>query len=211
MHLYGIINATTQMKNFEKVSDEELIKSILQNDSEALGELYNRYYKKVFQKCHSLVKDPDEAFDLAQEALIKAFDNLKNFRGESSFSTWLYIITHRHCLESLRKRSKKKVRNLDYTLEDRITPYIESDEDSVDRYEMEDIMVSLINSLPAGEKKLLLLKYCKGESIESLQYLFHLSSSAIKMRLKRSKEKLNQLYLEALSVGLPEAMLHTRA
>lgn len=199
------------MKNFEKVSDEELIKSILQNDNEALGELYNRYYKKVFQKCQSLVKDPDEAFDLAQEALIKAFDNLKNFRGDSSFSTWLYIITHRHCLELLRKSSKKLVRNLDYALEDNVTRYSETDEDSMDQYEMENIMVSLINSLPAGEKELLLLKYSKGESIESLQYLFHLSSSAIKMRLKRSKEKLNHLYLEVLSVGLSKAMLHTRA
>jgi RNA polymerase sigma-70 factor (ECF subfamily) len=199
------------MKNFEKISDGELIKSVLQNDSEALGELYNRYYKKVFQKCQSLVKDPDEAFDLAQEALIKAFNNLKNFRGDASFSTWLYIITHRHCLESLRKTNKKIVKSLDYTMEDKVIPYIEPDEDSIDRYEMENIMVSLINSLPANEKELLLLKYSEGESIESLQYLFHLSSSAIKMRLKRSKEKLNQLYLEVLTVGLSRAMLHTRA
>lgn len=211
MHLYSIINSTTQMKHFEKASDGELIKSILQNDSGALSELYNRYYKKVFQKCQSMVKDPDEAFDLAQEALIKAFDNLKNFRGDSSFSTWLYIIAHRHCLESLRRSNKKIVKNLDYTLEDSVKPSVETDQDSMDRYEMENIMVSLINSLPADEKELLLLKYSKGESIESLQHLFHLSASAIKMRLKRSKEKLNQLYLEVLSVGLPEAVLHTSA
>jgi RNA polymerase sigma-70 factor (ECF subfamily) len=76
---------------------------------------------------------------------------------------------------------------------------------------MEIIMISLINNLPAGEKELLLLKYSKGESIESLQYVFHLSSSAVKMRLKRSKEKLNQLYLEMMSVELSEARVHIRA
>jgi RNA polymerase sigma factor (sigma-70 family) len=199
------------MRNFEKVSDEELIKSILQNDSEALGELYNRYYKKVFQKCQYIVRDSDEAFDLAQEALIKAFDNLKTFRGDSSFSTWLYIITHRHCLESLRRSSKKIVKNLDYISEDSVRHYVETDADSMDRYEMENIMVSLVNSLPADEKQLLLLKYRNGESIESLQHVFQLSSSAIKMRLKRSKEKLKQLYFELMSVGLSEAALRIRA
>ena len=190
------------MKNFEKITDEELIKSILQHDTEALGELYSRYYKKVFQKCQSLVKDSDEAFDLAQEALIKAFENLKNFRGESSFSTWLYIISHRHCLEYLRKCNKKIVKSMDYAAEDEATILAETYDNSMDRNDVENVMFSLINNLPAGEKELLLLKYSKGESIEALQYIFHLSASAIKMRLKRSKEKLNQLYLSVQSVGL---------
>jgi RNA polymerase sigma factor (sigma-70 family) len=194
------------MKNFEKITDEELIKSILQHDTDALGELYSRYYKKVFQKCQSLVKDPDEAFDLAQEALIKAFESLKNFRGESSFSTWLYIISHRHCLEYLRKCNKKIVKNMDYAVEDEATILAATFDDPMDRNDMENVMFSLINNLPAGEKELLLLKYSKGESIEALQYIFHLSASAIKMRLKRSKEKLNQLYLTVQSVGLAEAM-----
>lgn len=194
------------MKNFEKITDEELIKSILQYDTESQGELYSRYYKKVFQKCQSLVKDPDEAFDLAQEALIKAFENLKNFRGESSFSTWLYIISHRHCLEYLRKSNKKIVKNMDYAMEDEATLLAETSDDRMDKNDMENVMFSLINNLPAGEKELLLLKYSKGESIEALQYIFHLSASAIKMRLKRSKEKLNQLYLNVQSVGLAEAV-----
>jgi len=194
------------MKNFEKIADEELIKGILQNDHDALGELYNRYYKKVFQKCLSLVKDHDEAFDLAQEALMKAFDNLKNFRGESSFSTWLYIITHRYCLEALRKRNKRMVQPSGHLFNEESKHRTETMDESMDRSEYENIMFSLINKLPETEKELLLLKYSKGESIESLQFMFHISSSAIKMRLKRSKEKLNQLYMLATTIGLAEAL-----
>ena len=67
-------------------------------------------------------------------------------------------------------------------------------------------MFTLINKLPETEKELLLMKYSKGESIDSLQAMYHISSSAVKMRLKRSKEKLNQLYMVATSTGLAEAL-----
>ena len=58
------------------LSDEALVKAIRQDNREALGELYNRYYKKVFSKCYSFTKNQEEAFDLAQESLMKAFDHI---------------------------------------------------------------------------------------------------------------------------------------
>ncbi len=194
------------MKTFEKFKDEELIKAILQHEQDAMAELYHRYYTKVFQKCLSLMRDHEEAFDLAQEALIKAFDNLKNFRGESSFSTWLYIIVHRYCLEALRKRNKWSAINAPLRSDEDAEYLAESSNMSEDQGDIENIMISLINSLPENEKELLLLKYSKGESIDSLHSMYHISSSAVKMRLKRSKEKLNQLYILATTVGLAEAL-----
>ena len=194
------------MKTFEKFKDEELIKKILQHDQDALGELYHRYYKKVFQKCLSLIKDNDEAFDLAQEALLKAFDKLKNFRGESTFSTWLYIIVHRYCLEALRKRNRQVAINFQLGSGEDTEYLIECNNISQDQSDMENIMFSLINNLPENERELLLLKYSKGESIDTLHSMYHISSSAVKMRLKRSKEKLNQLYMLATTVGLTEAL-----
>jgi RNA polymerase sigma-70 factor (ECF subfamily) len=193
------------MKTEVRKSDEELITAILANDTDALGELYNRYYKKVFQKCLSLVKDPDEAFDLAQEALLKAFDHLKNFRKDSSFSTWLYIIAHRHCLLALRKKNKNGVQSTE-ALDEEADRLAENSDEVERRIESETIMFSLITQLPEADKELLFLKYREGESIESLQEKLQLSTSAIKMRLKRSKEKLNNVYVVALSVGLAEAL-----
>lgn len=195
------------MKTFKNTTDEELIIAILQDDHQALGELYNRYYRKVFRKCLSLVKDHDEAFDLAQEALMKAFENLKSFRGESSFSTWLYIITHRYCLGALRKRNRMIVKTSPINFEgDESKDLIIAAGEAVDLDEQEYIMFCLINKLPESEKELLMLKYSQGESIASLQSMLHLSSSAIKMRLKRTREKLNQLYLLASTIGLAEAL-----
>ncbi len=185
-------------------SDDQLIIMISQGNREAFGELYHRYYKKVFRKCLSFTKDPDEAFDLAQEALMKAFDKLHTFRGEATFSTWLFTITQRHCLASLKKGNKK---NSLVFLEREHFPFNAPEAEAThDRIEQETIMFSLLHALPEQERQLLTMKYKDGESIEKLQTILDLSSSAIKMRLKRSKERLNLLYGLALTYGLEQVL-----
>lgn len=198
------------MKTFENITDEALIGRVVNHDAEAFGELYSRYYNKVFQKCVSIVKDHDEAFDLAQEALIKALNNLHTFRGAASFSTWLYIIVHRHCLEFLRKKNRQNMQLLT-TQQREVLGVAEAADDTLDQGEMEKIMLTLIESLPEAERHLLLLKYSEGESIEALQQMFHLSASAVKMRLKRTKERLNNLYAIALHAGLAVALAHVHS
>lgn len=190
------------------ISDEALVNAIRQNDRQALGELYNRYYKKVFNKCYSITKKQEEAFDLAQESLMKAFDNIHSFKGESSFSTWLYTITHRHCLAAIKKNGRFLFHPLE---ENAVSDEDQNDQSPVseeinDRAEQELIMYSLINALPEKERTLLNLKYLQGESIENLQSQLHISGSAVKMRLKRSREKLNALYALALTYGLEQVL-----
>ena len=80
-------------------------------------------------------------------------------------------------------------------------------EEADQRVEQESIMFGLLNSLPDSEIQLLTLKYRDGESIENLQSKLNLSSSAIKMRLKRSKEKLNALHALALTYGLEQVLM----
>jgi RNA polymerase sigma-70 factor (ECF subfamily) len=67
------------MKNLSQLSDEQLITAILQDDKNSLGELYNRYFKKVYQKCLSVLKEEDIAYDVAQDSIMKAFEKLESF------------------------------------------------------------------------------------------------------------------------------------
>ena len=189
-------------------SDEELVHAIRQNDRKALGELYNRFYKKVFSKCFSLCKKQDEAFDLAQESLMKAFDNIHSFKGESTFSTWLYTITHRHCLAALKKNGRFQFHPLENNswCDEESTNRNVAVEETNEKAEQELIMYSLISALPQKERDLLKLKYLQGESIENLQVSLKISGSAIKMRLKRTREKLNALYALALINGLEQVL-----
>lgn len=196
------------MNILSTTSDEELVAAIRIDDRKALGELYNRYYKKVFNKCFSFTKKQEEAFDLAQESLMKAFDNIHSFKGESSFSTWLYTITHRHCLAALKKNGRFQFHRLEENIlgdEERNDPSPVSEESS-ERAEQELIMYSLIKALPERERNLLNLKYLQGESIENLQTQLHISGSAVKMRLKRTREKLNMLYALSVTYGLDQVL-----
>jgi len=189
------------------ISDEQLILSIKGGNREAFGELYNRYYKKVYHKCLSFTKNPDEAFDYAQESLMKAFDHLETFRGHASFSTWLYTITHHHCLAGLKKNSRLSTTALNEQFVEAARNQTSiTMEETTQRTEQEAIMFKLIDRLPQNEKQLLTLKYQEGESIENLQEKMGLNSSAVKMRLKRSKEKLNALYMLALTYGVEQVL-----
>jgi RNA polymerase sigma-70 factor, ECF subfamily len=193
------------MKTYRNMTEQALISLILKKDNHATGELYSRYYKKVYQKCLTLVKDNDEALDLAEESLMKAFEKLDAFKGASAFGTWLYTITHRHCLGYLRRKNKSIGSRAPERIVD-ANAYSIASQDEFDAEDPQSIMLALIDNMPRKEKELLLLKYYQGESIESLQHQLNLSASAVKMRLKRSKEKLNYLYTIALTSGLASAL-----
>jgi RNA polymerase sigma-70 factor (ECF subfamily) len=177
--------------------DEHWINQYRLGNPNSLDVLYKRYFKKVYYTCLSMSRDPDQAFDLAQDALLKAFENLPTFRGHSSFSTWLYTITYNHCCEFFRKSKRLLVHRLEHfdqdELEDIAGPFL--DEASLQAY-AESRMMTLLNTIPETDKKMLFLKYYEGRSIEYLQTEFMLSASAVKMRLKRAKRKLNVLYAQ---------------
>jgi RNA polymerase sigma factor (sigma-70 family) len=166
---------------------------------QAMGVLYQRYYQKVFHKCWSMCKDADQAFDLAQDALLKAFEHLHTFRGRSTFSTWLYALAFNHYREFFRKSKQLVVYRLhEYDPGDELvseTAFAEAGESGPNQ----STMLALLNKLPDREKTLLFLKYRDGKSIEHLQAQFGLSEGAIKMRLKRVRVKLNQLYVRAVA------------
>jgi RNA polymerase sigma-70 factor (ECF subfamily) len=182
--------------SLKAANDHELIDQFKNGHSQAFGELYNRHYNLVYHRCLQLIQNDDVAFDLTQEVMLKAFDNLQNFRGDSQFKTWIYTIATRHCYSHLHR--DKTGLAVTEQLADSL-----ADENGDDQH---SIMLSLIHRLPKDEKELLLKKYEGGTSVEDLQKELNLSASAIKMRLKRSREKLNVVYSLALTFGLEYAL-----
>jgi RNA polymerase sigma-70 factor (ECF subfamily) len=70
-------------------------------------EVFSRYHRHVVRWCYKLSKNQDHAVDLTQEVFIKVFRSIRTFRGDSQLSTWLYVITRNHCLNSLKKRKSE--------------------------------------------------------------------------------------------------------
>src|SRR5258708_8053404 len=84
-------------------NEVELIKSICDGECEAFYELVQPYERMVYATAISVLKNPADAEEVAQEAVLKAFSNLSSFRAESKFSTWLLQITYNEAKMRLRK------------------------------------------------------------------------------------------------------------
>jgi len=88
-------------------SDLELVELTKQGDTEAFSELVRRHQQMTYNLAYRFMRDPALAEDMAQEAFLKAFRLLAGFRGDSSFSTWLYRVTCSVCLTELARRKKR--------------------------------------------------------------------------------------------------------
>ena len=93
-------------------TDNEIISFVLNGNQGAYAQLVDRYQNYVFTLVLRLVKSREDAEELAQDAFVKAFKYLKDFRGDSKFSTWLYTIVNNTCITFLRKK-RLEVQSLD--------------------------------------------------------------------------------------------------
>ena len=87
-------------------SDGELVRASRRGDREAFRELVERYQRKVVSVALGMVHNRDDALEIAQETFVKAFQNLANFKGESSFYTWLYRIVVNRAIDFQRRERR---------------------------------------------------------------------------------------------------------
>jgi RNA polymerase sigma factor (sigma-70 family) len=177
------------------LSDEQLVNAYLNGSNGSLGILYERYYTKVYHQCLSFARNQEDAFDLAQDVLIKAFGNLSKFGGKSRFSTWLFSITRNHCISHASRSNRTGMENFGSHYE-HLADYAEGEgeEERIRREELELNLNEYLDQLPANDRKMLELKYLYNYSVKDLQQEFILSASAIKMRLLRARNRIEQLH-----------------
>ena len=174
------------------LSDEYLVEKIVTGDQPDLYEvLFERYQKRVLEKCYSLVRNYELAGELTEDILSKAFEKLGSFKGNSSFGSWLYSITYNHCIDYL--RLKKKLHYPTWNRQNELPEII--DETEEDNTEMQsERLQKLMNLLHTEEKALLLMKYQDDLSLKQIAEAMRLTEGAVKMRMKRSKARLLYLY-----------------
>lgn len=153
--------------------------------------LYNRYASKVYAKCLTLLQDETLAEDATQEIFTKIFLNLSRFGGKSQFSTWVYSITYNYCIDFLRRRKKR----LAIFTED-----IERAPDLADEVPDEELLrmevhqlKEVLREMPVGDSAILLMKYQDDMSIKDIADILGKTDSAIKMQIKRAKERAKKL------------------
>ncbi|WP_081415573.1 RNA polymerase sigma factor [Aquimarina latercula] len=180
------------LKESKALTDEELIAKITATQNSLLFSiLYDRYSKKVYNKCYSFTKNEDEAKDLTQDVFFKLFVKLSTFKGNSKFSTWLYAFTYNFCINYLNRDSGKRMNNLSDTMDNH--DYHLSNIEDIDDEELFELKASklekALDTIDPEDKTMLLLKYQDDVSVKDLQVLLKVGESAVKMRLKRAKTK----------------------
>ena len=191
--IINLLNPVISGAASKSISDEEAIELYLETQNTSyFNILYDRYSKKVFGKCYSLLKSEAKAEDAAQEIFVKVLLNLSKFSGKSKFSTWLYSITYNFCIDAIRKNKK----NVGVLVDD-IGRYGEEVEDDIDDSEIMETNVmrlkEVLNIIPAGDKAILLMKYQDEFSIKEICNIIDKSESAVKMKIKRAKAKAQKL------------------
>ena len=177
------------------ISDEELIRHHLpQQPNHCFETLYSRYVSKVYQRCLSMTKDSDQAQDFTHDIFIKVFNKLDAFQERARFSTWLYSIAYNYCADQL-----KLAKRLPTTaLEDSSA----SNQAELNDAQLADEAMLVVNQamakLSANERHFLRLKYEDGLSVEHIAELYDLKVSTVKMRLKRSRDRVRELCAQQL-------------
>lgn len=182
------------LKNINPLSDEDLVKAIVKtNDTLLFETLYDRYATLVYNKCYGFAKNGDEAKDLTQDVFLKLFVKLASFKERSKFSTWLYAFTYNHCVNYVTRNTAKKIEKqaVDYKDIENLSD-LENENDFQDmRVDKLKIALELISP---DEKMILLLKYQDHLSIKEIESVLGIGESAVKMRIKRAKDKLITVY-----------------
>ena len=93
--------------------DEPLVRAAQRGDMMAFEELVARHRDKIFARAYSMMRNEEDAIDLSQEAWVKAWQRLKQFQRESSFSTWMTRIVINLCLDQLRRQKRQRAESIE--------------------------------------------------------------------------------------------------
>ena len=173
------------------LTDEEMIRQYLPEQANHCFEtLYNRYVDKVYRQCLSMTQDSEKAQDFTHDIFIKVFDKLDAFQQRSSFSTWIYSIAYNYCADQIKLAKRLNTTALHAELEQ----HLPEPQEAIIHEEAMQLVKQALETLSVEEQTLLRQKYEEGLSIDELARMYKLKISAVKMRLKRSKDRIQQFY-----------------
>lgn len=184
------------------MTEAELIQQSCAGSIDAFEQLILLYEKRVYTIAYKYMGNHEDANDMAQEALIKAYQSIGSFRGEAAFGTWLGKITANRCLDELRKRKKLQTTSLEDTLEleeGSVKKELESSavtpEEHAVQKETAAYMQMLIGELKEEYRVAIVLREMDGYSYEAIADSLSCSVGTVKSRISRARQYLRERIL----------------
>ncbi len=174
----------------EREIEKIYIRRILEGDIEVFSLLVSKYQNLVFTICSRVFDNKEEAEDIAQESFIKCYQSLKQFKGESKFSSWLYTITYNTCMNHL--KYKKRQTSVEYIANVADQDIIEQDHifAKLEQKEQTNLIQQALSKLELDEQMIIQLYYYEELPIKEISNILSLKIENIKIKLFRSRKKL---------------------
>jgi RNA polymerase sigma factor (sigma-70 family) len=196
-----ILSWMRQMLQMVNLNDAYYIEKVLQGNNAAFSYLVNRYSDMVYSIALKLLNNTSDAEDLSQEVFISAYQSLKDYRGSSKFSTWLYRITYNKAISKLRKPiheiSTNKERQFKNFEKNDINPTVFQDsgivQELTDEEEKIQVLEKVIRQLPVEEQLLIMLHYFEEQSVNEISTITKMSVSNVKVKLFRIRKKMKEM------------------
>lgn len=200
------------MTGISDTTDEaQIIASILAGNTHLFHDLIRPHERSVYAMALSLLHNEADAEDVAQEAFLKAFRNLRNFRGESKFSTWLISITLNEARGRLRSKKNVKLESLDEPREGEgtVTPALLRDwreipSEALERQEIRQMLQQAITDLPLIYREVFLLRDVEDLSVNQSAEALGISVASVKVRLHRARMMLQKKLVPQLKKANPK-------
>ena len=180
----------------DRKPDQIYIDRVLQGDTNAFSYLVNKYKNLTYTVAMKIVRNHEDAEEVAQDSFIKAYSQLHTFKGESKFSTWLYTIVYRNSITKIRKK-KITTTNIDsYVIDNHKSDYDFPQIEAIKNGEQKKYIAEAIDNLPETDAFLITLYYLDESSVEEIEQITGLTKTNVKVKLFRARKKLyNELSL----------------
>ena len=189
-------NISEASNSKDEISNAELVRKSQFGDKAAFEQLVIRHQDLVFSLAYKLTGNREMANDVAQEAFIRAWKAIEKFRGDSTFSTWIYRITV-NTAWTLRKKAKKhNTLNIDDTYETIVIDEKKDPELVAINSDLSSVLVNALDKIPIEQRIIVELKNIEGRSHKEIADYLDISVTAAKVRLHRAHQKLRQILEE---------------
>lgn len=174
-------------------TDSEIITRVLHGEHQLFAELVKRYQNFVFTLALRYTPVREDAEEIAQDVFVKAYRALKNFRGDSKFSTWLYSIVNSTSITFLRKK-KIDTHSLD---NEQVFELADSQASGMNTNQMEQkskvaMVTRAIELLSPDDAKLITLFYKAEQSLEEIASILDIETNTVKVKLHRARQRLKE-------------------
>jgi RNA polymerase sigma-70 factor (ECF subfamily) len=175
------------------------VQLILNGDSQEFATLVDNYKNLVFTVALRMLKNSEEAEEVAQDTFIKVFKSIKSFKGDSKFSTWIYRITYNSCLDRIKKTKRTVHTNSLKDVSEKEIADLNTVLDDIDREERSRLLKKCIALLAPKDGAIITLYYFEEKNLNELSKILNLSENTVKVRLFRARARLATIVKDRLN------------